>query len=1540
MIYYSVLHTRNILLLTLFLIASNVIFGQVIDFCGTFPSHQASSSNPDSIYWDRFGNSYDFDEIDEILTGSSLNDTCQAGYYKLDFLTPLAPGLQNVFCEVFSDLSNLIPRPINIDGCGDTVESDFIYIQIARRNNLGNALMAATSTYPTNSLICPKLVASNFDLAFFGSENIFGNDNLVAGSITVNSSINNWYTGTGSIAGKYDAYTVILHEALHLLGYSSIFGIWDGTVISKYDSHIFITDLYNPGGPNNDLIPLFLNDCNSNCWDFNDSIFVDSTAFVSSVVNNCSSLSNYDFVIGETNSAPMAGGYGMDPTSAQQFRNYMSHLNPTCNGQNEPYVMSPQIDTGIVRDEITNIEKSILCKLGYDIDLCNSCFLIVNNNTIQSAKQELTCCDLLLTGCINDSVIIEFDDLLCNDFSDSTMTIIDFMRLAGTPNVVLNQSSSSISFLPPIQGRYIFEYTVAGCQCQTLNGRLEVNVGPCINCDTINPCENLVCSNGFEEFTDIGVNYSISYELTGTQWGHLEGDNSVDLCNVDSNYFLHIGSFTTNREGLSLRLSESVDSGCIINISFKASSRVGNDFSLYASEFAPCSLSDTVVGLGNSINNCETYVYHPVFIGNIPIDSISTNNSTQPCPVNPNFGSYSFIYRNDFNFPINYILIEPKESPNYNYIDDIIIIKDCANACFNFSSDANCNEVSFTACEQDSTFSHLWFFGDDSTSIEINPIHVYANADTYEVTHIILDNCDNSDTSVLNVIVSSLSEDCCPDTVISTSTTWDSSNLPNQGRFHTITVNRGVAFTINDDVVLQFCEGGALIIEPGAYVDLEGDLTSFGDMTWKGVYVTGDSALNQANDLLGGGFNGLQQGYLQTRSGASIKNAEIAIRNYGKSGSSSSGGMIRCQETLIKNNTIGVDFIEYQNFNDSINQPLPSLGSFIGCRFYTDSEFHLQSPFYAFVRLSKIDGPDFKACKFVNSLLPELPSQVKDFGFGILATDSEFKVHPATSTGAIGPCPPPCTMTDSTLFSGLGHGIYVMTGFQARPYSVYNSLFENCFRGITDITRGGATILFNTFNLGEVPDEDFSHGQIGADFHFAHDGFTIQENLFIASEESDVIPIGLLCNGLGEFDNEIRRNTFIGVETANQVFGENADTSTIFPGGLRYFCNTFKNTLSQGYDFHIPNTPALDLIHLFQTPGSSQGSNVSAGNHFAYTAQDFMNYGEGDINYWYYPPGDNEEPRDSFSLGISDFQGDSNSCSIAYCALPCIEDIEDIKNDFLNHLDSYGINLDYYLDALISENLLKIDTARSRTLFYRRLSSADAYTVVQHLMIDTLEYNTDSLIRWMGYLDTYGAEVMIAGEYASAGDFESAVDVLETITARRDLTQAQSADLNNLLDIYYLLEEKSLESFTLSNRSFLRNIAYSNSGVASGVSRALLSSFGEYIPLPYYHGEQINFRNVAEDSSQTISFNVDQASLKIYPNPTSGDVIIEWEGREFNCVSLFVYNLFGEKIFEHKGDLIFPYPLNTDACSNGMHWIIAMDAYGKTVSGKFILIRD
>ncbi len=87
-------------------------------------------------------------------------------------------------------------------------------------------------------------------------------------------------------------------------------------------------------------------------------------------------------------------------------------------------------------------------------------------------------------------------------------------------------------------------------------------------------------------------------------------------------------------------------------------------------------------------------------------------------------------------------------------------------------------------------------------------------------------------------------------------------------------------------------------------------------------------------------------------------------------------------------------------------------------------------------------------------------------------------------------------------------------------------------------------------------------------------------------------------------------------------------------------------------------------------------------------------------------------------------------------------------------------------------------------------------------------------------------------------------------------------------------------------------------------------------------------------------FSGNQNALKIYPNPTNGDVMIEWERQDFKCISLSVFSLFGEKVLELQGDFKSPYHLYLNPGINGMHWIIARGSNGEAISGKFIVQRN
>ncbi|MBK9983761.1 MAG: PKD domain-containing protein [Saprospiraceae bacterium] len=1527
------------ILLLLISMAINSLISQDIDLCGMFPPHQATSNDPDSIYWDRFGNSYNL--YSSFPGENTLERSIQfCGYYEIDYDIDVTQSFRDRICEVFESLSELIPQRINKSSCGDTYNPKRVKVRIGLDTLSSKILAVSSSFYGMGGSYlqnCNEVRENKVYLKINGglADPPYPIFLFYDGRITINiNDTIKWFTGLENTPNdSFDLFSVILHEAGHLLGFASLIDS-SGPVagyISLWDKMIFTTPEYLENNQSENVVPLFTSDCVSNCWDLNGHLFGNYSELNQALVDNCSEFGNIDFVFGEHAVAPIYGG-----DLIENRLNSLSHLHPNCNNESIDYVMQRFLSKGHQRREFTQPELNILCELGYNLNKCESCFITSNSEIIEFNENLFT--DPFFYGCVNDTIIIKFDDILCNDFTNSDSISISSWESPDGVNVVSNDSSFLIS--SSSVGVFVIVYTLKGCDCHLLNASFRVHFGPCFDCSQIDPCLNLTCVNGFEQFPIENNSYLVQPELSdGGYWVYENiPTNSVDVC-IDSvgNKYLNMAGFSYDLEGLCLKLNEPIEPGCKLLINLKASSFVSDSkLRIHVSKHPPCNFADARIRLECIPTNCGTYQFNPICVDEISIDNLSGSVS---CTSSPNLHSIDeYVWVNNTGDTINYVILSPGINETTIKIDDIIIRKVCLNSCFTYQYLEVCNDLAFTACDQDSSITHFWKFGDNSTSTALNPSHLYTHADTFVVKHIVGDICGNLDSTTLNIIVNTQTGECCPDTLISNSTIWDSTNVPHNGRFHTITVNHGVAFTISDDLTLQFCQDGALVIQPGGYVDLAGKLTSYGDMTWKGVFVAGDTSLSQAIDFNSGGFHGLQQGFLNTREGSIIENAMIGVRNYGLNEFESAGGMIRCDQTEFLNNTIGVDFGPYQNFNGA--QPIPSLGSFENCTFLTNEDYHLNEPFYAFVNLLKVDGMSFRACTFENNLLPTLPSSIADFGFGIQAVSAGFGVYASSSTGGIFPCTDPCIVYDRTTFNGLGLGICVSTLDKNRLYYVYQAEFSNCYRGITSIGTTGGTILFNRFLFGDVPG-NFSHGQIGVDLHFDHNGFVLQENTFeLTTDQTDLNTIGILSNGIGAFDNNISRDSFIGIETANQAFGVNADTNIFFPRGLIYLCNINEETPAYGYDFHIPNTPALDLIHPFQTPGSSQGSNIATGNRFAYTANDFNNYGDGNILFWFYENGQNEEPRDSFSLGITSSFGIQNSCEMEYCAPPCIEDIDDIKGNYFTNIDSLDAAVEVYNEAIILAIPEKIQAARSKAVFFRREASNDAYSVIIHLMIDTLDYNVDSLIRWYGYLDTYGADLMIAGEFVVKHHYDEALGFLETLSSRRILSSEQNIDLEYMENIYTMLATKNVTLLDNVDLSNLRSIAYSNIGMSAGVSRSILSIYKEFIPLPYYLGQQIKFRVSESESQHENKTTPNEEILKIYPSPAGDFVTITWDEEKFQPNFIFVVDMYGRKIQALDKKLQPLTVLETFDWPNGLYRVVAQSKEGNIISGKVIIIRN
>ena len=103
------------------------IFSQPLDFCGILPPNSATSSDPDSIYYDRFGNSYDIDFINNAQTNVII---CSAGLFEIHLEDYIPQEVRDVVCQVFTDLSALFPPEYEAFSCGDFPTIDPVGIEV------------------------------------------------------------------------------------------------------------------------------------------------------------------------------------------------------------------------------------------------------------------------------------------------------------------------------------------------------------------------------------------------------------------------------------------------------------------------------------------------------------------------------------------------------------------------------------------------------------------------------------------------------------------------------------------------------------------------------------------------------------------------------------------------------------------------------------------------------------------------------------------------------------------------------------------------------------------------------------------------------------------------------------------------------------------------------------------------------------------------------------------------------------------------------------------------------------------------------------------------------------------------------------------------------------------------------------------------------------------------------------------------------------------------------------------------------------------
>ena len=766
------------------------------------------------------------------------------------------------------------------------------------------------------------------------------------------------------------------------------------------------------------------------------------------------------------------------------------------------------------------------------------------------------------------------------------------------------------------------------------------------------------------------------------------------------------------------------------------------------------------------------------------------------------------------------------------------------------------------------------------------------------------------------------------DVIISTNTTWTTANTPDNGDFlieGNLTIMGGATLTISSGVRVRFGENSKVIIRPNPSVRLSGTLTSMGcSQTWKGVEVRGSLPTQSQYTV-----NGVRaQGRLEGLTGSVIENAETAVQLYGPT-AALAGGQISCTGTTFRNNILGIDFANYLNFwpftGSQQGQPRNYFGLFSRCAFVTDNDYPHTAPFNSFIYMSGVNGVNIAGTGFANQRDIE-GNSIDDWGYGIQSVDAGFTV----TSSANGIVFPPTSYTFSG-FSGLGYAIQAQTSVVNRPYIVRQANFDRNFVGIRNWAVDGATVLFNNFTLGDLPSTEPTSDAVGIIFETDVSGFTCEENEFLKVAGGDNIEaIGTISINTGDQHKQIRRNTYTGLNIGNLANQQNAVINPVGTQdpvfrGLYYDCNrNFNVEATIGIDFSVPDGIIRPRQGLETPLPDGTIGYRAAGNRFSYIAIDFSNF-DAAINYYYDPLSANHQPLTTQG-NVNILMAKDNTCTQSFCEPPCRNDEELV-----------GIKSDYYvkknsltaLNATIGAN--PTDQQKATRSYYQYNMDQAAYTVVLHIMYDTVHYNHDSLRTWVANMNSIEGDLWLANNYLSTGAVAQANAILDAMPVKHHLDAQRQADIADVKAIANAIAGQDASNLNEAALQGIKPIALGADGFARGWARRLLTQHGWH-----FAPEYVKYGEGSRERSQGNTDRFDSDNLKIQPNPASDHVLFSLPDHAQDA-TLRIFDLNGRAIRSYtdlKGGSIVNW--QTGDAPSGIY-LYHFVSKGKTHSGKIQL---
>ncbi len=686
---------------------------------------------------------------------------------------------------------------------------------------------------------------------------------------------------------------------------------------------------------------------------------------------------------------------------------------------------------------------------------------------------------------------------------------------------------------------------------------------------------------------------------------------------------------------------------------------------------------------------------------------------------------------------------------------------------------------------------------------------------------------------------------------------------------HTLVVSGSLKMTSSARIIVR--PGGKLIVDGGT-------LTSAcsGEM-WQGIFVEGNRNLHQT---------AANQGTVVLRNGAVIENALRGIRT-GAPGDNwnTTGGIVQCSNSTFHNNRKSVEFLSYADVVSGTTVR-DNFSGFSNCTFTVDNDNLFaanNTSFDAHATLWDVKGVTFEGCTFTNATTAMNP----DKGYAIKSIDAGFRVATLCDIGLLDPtsvCQCPERQATYSQFSGFLTAISASTSGNTYYVLVDEAQFSNNGTGIYISGNNHVTVTRNDFDMNSLPGT-LTEGT-GLSLNSCS-GYLVEENSFHRTSLSGPFPFeGICVTNSGSAANLLYRNDFSRLNKAVTVVGTNRGMK--IPVGLECRCNTF---YGNQYDIYVAANSNM----------SPQQGSASAGadNQFSgTTASSLYNAGSYAITYYNSGTGIVLVPYNPTSNVTVWSNAAANPCQSTLCGsgnvLPPPGPIKSPDAGYLALKAQYDTLLSEfksrgYADIVAdpSEDLHSQADILSARLAFAQLGELErelhirSNSAVRALLRDTL-LDLPALESWFAATPGLSSRYSLAEtEYLSG---ESNAQTLQGVSALLE-TEEERDEYDNYMAFNalkealsgYLYGHADWPSATGTQIAELQRIADANTGRSSVMARGVLCFF-------FGICEDEDFtvmgdpRHLAATGENDISSHHQDVSMKLYPNPATNTLHVEFEG--------------------------------------------------------------